>query len=1247
MLSLLSHGLRSWKNAKGIAALCIAALTIGIGSATAIYTVIHAVLLNPLPYSNPERYFLVYRGWHTNPERQTIYSYPAAMETAQRVRSTDAFGCTSSFVGTGFNVSFESQPMHVQGVHVSAALLQSLGINPALGRWFNDGAGEPGGTHVVVLSHPLWQRLGSNPAILGKSVMLNSAAYTVVGVTPAGFQFPVWSSENLLWLPLDEDENGRTNRGYERLLCLAKLKAGTSPAQADFDFKVVQAQLARENPIPEEPDTARLEPLLKQVVSGIRPTLLLLLGAAGALLLITCANVASVLLTRSVARARETALRLALGASIWQLGAQYFAEGLLVSVAGAAVGAAASYGLVRAVLALAADKIPRADQIGLNGAALAFTLGVAILCGVLCSLAPLWQARRAELNEVLSDGSRASAGARSKGLLRILVVTEIALAFGLVAAGVVLSEQLGNLYRTRLGFDPDHVLTVSMVAPGKYSNDQSLQDYQARLALALRALPGVESAGFAWALPLGPESSADGIWIDGEQPPDFNRTAPIAQNFVSAGYFETMRIPLLAGRYYTADDRDEKENGISPLIVNHAAARRYFGSRDPMGAVVRSTSLDNRRLRVVGVVGDYPNTRLSQTPRPEIYFVNREVPFPEMQWAIRSQLDPAALIREVRQAALNLDSEQPIFGERMMSDVISGSLGRERLQSFMVSFFAGSALLLALLGVYGVVSYSVRQRTSEIGTRLALGATARDMIGMVVGDGMQMAGIGIALGLLVVFALARAAAASGLGVQVSGWPPFLFAAALTGTLTALACLVPGWHAATLSPMIAIRNEPDSMWQRTRSEYRRLAGAISGLVSRTEDRTGEIEVLAAIADSSRRAQSFSEAIQLALVSLRENIGAEFALLLTAPAAGEAYRSADGEWTLPSDALLLNRMRYFSSALPLSSDDIETWIRWAEENSAAHVTEMKTLQKMGAALAVPVANKNEMVGVLLFGPPVDRPPYSASERQVLRNVGGQFALLVENGRLTGRIVEQERLRRELTLATEVQKRLFPANLPQTAAIHCAGVCLPARGVGGDYYDFLDLGGGQTGIALADVAGKGIAAALIMSVVQASLRSLAETNSGSLADLAARMNRLLHRSTGPNSYATFFYAQLDQAQRKLRYVNAGHNPPFLMRADGSIEELTAGGAIIGMFPILRYEEASVEVNAGDVLLAFSDGVPEAHDPVEEEFGEDRLKALLLRAAHLPVSELSSAIMDDLKIWMSDAEQYDDLTFIVVKFL
>jgi sigma-B regulation protein RsbU (phosphoserine phosphatase) len=558
--------------------------------------------------------------------------------------------------------------------------------------------------------------------------------------------------------------------------------------------------------------------------------------------------------------------------------------------------------------------------------------------------------------------------------------------------------------------------------------------------------------------------------------------------------------------------------------------------------------------------------------------------------------------------------------------------------------------------VYGVVAYSVRQRTVEIGTRMALGATGGDLMGLVVGDGLKMAGSGVAIGLITVLVLARTLDTSGLGIQSPSAWPFVIAVAAIGGFTALACLVPAWRATLLSPLVAIRDDPESAWKQAHRGYRRLAERMAHMVARPRPVAGEIELLAAMVDASSRAESFAEAIQSALESLRRTLGAESAALLVQPAPGEPYRAMaaapdafEPHHTLPADAVLLNQLRHYSSALPIAGDDLDTWTRWAREQAPAHAGEMQTLREMGVALAAPVMVKSEMAGVLLLGRPVDRPEYASAERRALRSVGAQFALLIENGRLTGRIVEQERLRRELQVAAEVQRRLFPEKSPETAAVHCAGVCMPARGVGGDYYDFLDLtddtGRRQIGVALADVAGKGIAAALLMSVVQASLRSLADTGAASLAELAAKMNRLLHRSTGSSSYATFFYAQFDEGTRRLRYVNAGHNPPYVLRADGTIEELPAGGTIIGMFAQSRYEEAALDLAPGDVLIAFSDGVTEAMSPGEEEFGEERLKDALRRIGSLPVNEMASSLLEELKTWMADAPQHDDLTFVVMK--
>ena len=1245
MASVLRHALRSWKSSH--LRLAVAALAIGIGSTTAIYSVVQAVLLNPLPWSNPDRYSYVYTAYRARPNSGTAFSYNNAAAFEQRVTTADAFGCyASTFLGSGgFNVAFNGQPVHVEGAQVSASLVRALGVNPELGRLFDDPSREPGGLNVALISDSVWKRLGADPQIAGKSLSMNGAAYRVVGVMPPWFRLPVESAHNDVWIPLQPPGPG--DKGSNYLFCIAKRKAGVSQEQLESDLLRIQSQMPPDAGGVAAPDSVLVIPVLTEVVDSIRPTLLLLLGAAAALLLIACANVASLLLARAVARSRETAVQVAIGASSWQLGVQYFAEGLLVAIPGAVLGAMASLYAVRQVLALAADDIPRSDQIGLSPPVLGVTLAMAVLCAILFSFAPLWQARQIPPHEVLSDGSRSSSGAGSRGLLRLFVVSELVLAFGLAAVSALLYSQLANLQRVPTGFDSSHLLTLRLLTPEKKFN--RMDDQQQRLAQAFQSVPGVESASFALRLPLLGQPSGTALWLDGQPQPDLAKAAPVILNVVHPDFFRAMKIPLMEGRFFADSDREQKD--VVPVIVNQAAVRRYWAGGDPLRTFARIISAPEWRLQVIGVVGDVKNISLAQPVRPEVFLTFRQgVPSEQSQWVVRSTLSDAGLIPALRQAAAQVDPEQAIFDLRPMSEIVTDSISRERLSSFMVSFFGISALLLAILGVYGVVSYSVRQRTSEMGTRMALGATSRDLVTLIVGDGLKMAGIGIGIGLIAVYVLARYLASTDLHVETSNPYPLLFSTALTASLAALACLVPAWRTTLLSPLVAIRNEPESMWREARS---RLTRKFSAPVSEPEAPANEMELLTSIVDSTRRADSFDAAIQSALSTLRESLGSQFAVLLSARSSGEAYRctaaSPDSyrqDWTLPADALVLRRLSHYSSALPISSGDLETWLRWAREHSPDRIPELETLKQIGVELAVSAANKSEAVGVLLLGPPVNRPPYTSLERRILRSAGAQFALLVENGRLTDRIVEQEKLRRELMVASEVQKRLFPEKSPETAAVHCAGLCIPARGVGGDYYDFLDLGNDQIGIALADVAGKGIAAALVMSVVQASLRSLAETGAPSLADLASRMNRLLHRSTGTNSYATFFYSRFDPARGELRYVNAGHNPPFLLRAaTGEIEELSTGGTIIGMFPVARYEEATVELHPGDVLLAFTDGVSEAHAPDEEEFGEDRLKEVLRSVSHLPIPEMSARILDQLKLWMKDAVQFDDLTFIVMK--
>jgi serine phosphatase RsbU (regulator of sigma subunit) len=454
--------------------------------------------------------------------------------------------------------------------------------------------------------------------------------------------------------------------------------------------------------------------------------------------------------------------------------------------------------------------------------------------------------------------------------------------------------------------------------------------------------------------------------------------------------------------------------------------------------------------------------------------------------------------------------------------------------------------------------------------------------------------------------------------------------------------IPAFRAALLPPMAAIRDEPESMWRTARAAVSR---AVRDLTS--GDETAGDTLTSEIAGAIHRAASFPEAVRAALDMLRDRIDARPVLLLART--GDEYRGS--ECAIPATGILINRLTHYPHPLPITPGDVHAWRKWATELRPQHLPEIDTLGAAGVRIAVPLRTSNELVGVLLLGSPASRETFTAAETKLLSGAAGVFALLIENARLNERALEQETLRRDLSLAAEVQKRLLPTGLPSVEIAEFSAASLPARSIGGDYYDFLDVGGRVLGIALADVSGKGIAAALIMSAVQASLRIMAADRDIPLPRLLANINEFLYRTTPGNKYATFFYAQLDGERRQLRYVNAGHNPPMLVRAGGpgdgatDVHELTVGGAVVGMLPGMTYEEATVDLATGDVLLAFTDGVTEAHNPDDAEFGEERLKDLLRQVAHLPAAGIAARVSAALKDWIRDAEQFDDLTFVVMK--
>jgi putative ABC transport system permease protein len=1222
---------RSWRNDKAAAFLAVAAFAAGIGATTAIYTVVNAVMLRPLPYGAGDRFVAIFSAATNDRVHYGSLTIRDAQTYQERTRAFDAFGW---FRYAGKNLTFAGEPHHVEGVAVTPSLARQLGVDPMLGQWFQDETG-------VVISAPLWRQLSADTAIVGKSLTLDGRSYTVTGVMPEHFQLPVAGilsagSRTDVWIPLDPGGRGEPEGGVP-YFAYARRKPGVTFGAAEADVKRVAAEIAAEDPLNHPAYTARVFDLRETVIKDIRPTLLLLLAAAALLFLITCANAAGLLLARSVARARETAVRLALGASRTQLAAHYFAESLPIALLGAAAGTSLSFTLTPRVVSMTADYLPRAEEISVDWVVVLFAAGAAILASVLSSLAPLWQALRTAPAEALGEGTRASASVRSRRLSQSLVVAEIALAFALLAVSAILIGHLRNLSRTSPGLDPDRVLTFAASLPSPIADDSAKRiAFQKRLVEALRVIPGVDAVAFANQLPLDGCCLDINVYPEG-RPADVMAGQRTSLMAITPDYFRAMGIPLQRGRLLSETDvRDDP----AVAVISQSAATRYWGDRAPIGRYGRFTTPGGSRFQVVGVVGDVRNDGLSNPPVPDIYILSALPNVDTMNFVVRSARPVAALLPEIRHAVQSVDSEVPIHDVASMRDIIRRSMTLERAASVLTAFFALAALLLATLGIYGVVSYFVRHRRVEIGTRMALGATSRNVLSLIVVGGLTMAAAGVvvggALGLGATLSLKRA-----FDIGDVGAGPFVAATAIVGAVALAASALPAWRASVLSPMVAIRDQPESVWQTARQKIERAVRHLSAANEPSVVPLGTL--ISEFADSVRRAGSVRDAADASLATLQERTGASSIMLLEK--AGEEYRSAT--CAIPAQGVLVNLLRHYPHVLTLSPGHFATWLRWARESRPESVAEIETLASTGVQAAVALRTKNDVVGVLLLGSPTGREQYTAAERQVLSHSGEVFALMLENARLTDRVVEQEKVRRDLAMAAEVQKRLLPPQAPRRAAATFAAFTLPARTIGGDYYDFLDLGGEQVGIAVADVSGKGISAALVMSVVQASLRVISSQRGSSLSDLAAQMNGFLYQSTGANKYATFFYAQVDERGQRLRYVNAGHNPPYLVRCTNAtigITELSVGGTVLGLFPDIEFQAADIELQPGDLLVAFTDGVTEALNAAGEEFGEDRLKEVLRASVGAPADAISKRLADTMRDWIGDAEQHDDLTFVVV---
>ena len=919
MAAIFSQALRSWTSAKAIALLATIAFAVGIGSTTAIYTVVNAVMLAPLPYANGDRFVGLYGARFSEPKQFSSNTFPDLQEYQRRTTSFDVFGW---FRLGEFNLTSPGEPQHVQGAAVTPSLAHNLGVTPIVGQWFTDETG-------AVISHRLWRRLGADRSLVGRAMTLDGRALTITGVMPPAFRLPVSGPggegfESDVWIHLDPLGRG-SNPGAFFYFSYARRKPGVTLAQAEAEVKSVAAEIAKRDPTSHPSYTARLVDLRDASITGIRPTLLLLFAAAGLLLLITCANVAGLLLARSVARARDTATRVALGISQRQLALHYVAEGFLVSLAGAAAGVVASIGLVRLVISIGSEFVPRADEIAMDWTVLAFALAMAVLTSVVSSGAPLWQAVRTAPIDVLSAGVRVSTGARVRRLSQSLVVAEIALAFTLLAVSAALIVHLRNLSGTSPGFDADHLLTFSIaIADPIASSDATRVSYQKRLAEALGTIPGVADAGFANRLPLTGCCLSTTIYREGH-PVDSKAVERTSYVIADPGFFRTMRIPLRRGRFLTEADTSEDPLHV---VLNQAAVTRYWADENPIDGFGRFSGVTGSRFQVVGVVGDVRNNGLGNPTVPEIYILSSVADASSMQFVVRSPLPAGRLVPEVRRAVRSVDPTLPIHDARTMNDIVRESMALERVGSLMTTFFALAALLMATLGVYGLVSYGVRQRTVEIGTRMALGAVSRDVLSLVIGGGLKMAAAGIVVGGVATIG-AVSLLARFFDLHDIGWLPFVSSTVIVAGVATAASSFPAWRATRLSPMVAIRDESQSVWESARTGIRNALKGMSQVVTRAAEppALSEAALLAEFVAAARRAESPAEQIRIALATVRSRLRAESAWLLEKVSTSE-YRcvaAAPGQQspdcTLPADGFLLSRLKAHSSRLPMTSGDLE--------------------------------------------------------------------------------------------------------------------------------------------------------------------------------------------------------------------------------------------------------------------------------------------------------------------------------------
>jgi len=813
LLPDLRFGFRLIRKNPGFAAIAILVLGLGIGANTAIFSVVNGVLLRPLPYPQPDR---LVRVWHTPPAKSfpgmTRFSVSAANFVDWKAESR-SFDGLAMYNFTHATMTGGNQPQVVRITRVTDGFFGVFRMQPMLGKTFTADEDQTGRGHVLILSNSFWKsQFGGDAGIVGRKINFEDESYTVVGVAPSSFRYPEWAQA---WAPMAWTDKEKAVRGEHHSGVVGRLKGGVDLKQAQAEMDAISARLADEYPEDDKGWGAVVVPLHDALVGDVRPALLVLLGAVGFVLLIACANVANLLLAKTLARQKEAAIRAVLGASGGRIVRQILVETVLLSAAGGALGFALAHFGVSAIAAFLGDNLPQSMDIAPDATVLAFTILVSLVIGIAAGVVPAWRLTKINLNEALKSGlGRTDADTGGNRTRQVLVVCEVALSLILLAGAGLMIRSVWNLRQVNPGFDPHNLLTMTLpVSATRFAGPAEEISFLDQMMARVRALPGVESAGVIDDLPLSGEGGSNQpIQIEGQPVVAMADQPEVSVRVISPTMIHVLRIPLISGRELSdADSADAP--GV--VLISRALAKRFWPDGNPLGKHITLTFFPSAPREIVGIVGDVKEDSL-ETPEPSatLYFPAKQLSVPKgvawrafsLSMAVRTNVPASGLGSAVSGAVHQLSADQPVEQMSTMEDLIAVSLAPQKFNMLMLSSFAGLALLLAAVGIYSVLSYAVRRRTREIGIRMALGAQVRDVLRLVVADGMRPTLIGVIIGVAGALFLSRAVAKLVYGVNPSDPATLLAVALILATVAFLASVIPAYRATKVEPMTALHEE---------------------------------------------------------------------------------------------------------------------------------------------------------------------------------------------------------------------------------------------------------------------------------------------------------------------------------------------------------------------------------------------------------------------------------------------------------